>query len=401
MDNTVVQRGTVEESAPKKHEPHARTAVRKRSRGVRLAAFLIILLLALGALAVYGLMKRSAWTAALQLQTNQNIAGLTVAVVRPEKAPAKIVVDLPGQTEAYTDAPIYAQTTGYLKKWSFDIGARVKQGDVLGEIDTPAVDEQFNQAKATLGQAHAALDLSNATYQRDLDLFRRRVIAQQDFDVAQSDLREKQATVTADEAAVGRLQALEEFKLLRAPFDGIVTARNTDIGQMVNAGSGSALFVVAQVDPLRVYINVPESMTGDIKVGGSAELRFSEIPGKTFVGKVVRTARAINPTSRTLLTEIDVPNPSGDLFAGAHVQIRVTTGGDTQSLLIPANTLIFRQDQISVGIVGSDHKVEVRKIKIGKDLGTSLEVVQGLSADDRVILNPSASLATGQTVRIR
>ncbi|MBV8225209.1 MAG: efflux RND transporter periplasmic adaptor subunit, partial [Verrucomicrobia bacterium] len=205
-----------------------------------------------------------------------------------------------------------------------------------------------------------------------------------------------QATVTADEAAVGRLHALEEFKLLRAPFDGIVTARNTDIGQMVNAGSGNALFVVAQVDPLRVYINVPESMTGDIKVGGSAELRFSEIPGKTFVGKVVRTARAINPTSRTLLTEIDVPNPSGDLFAGAHVQIRVTTGGDTQSLLIPANTLIFRQNEISVGIVGSDHKVEVRKIKIGKDLGTSLEVVQRLSADDRVILNPSASLATGK-----
>jgi RND family efflux transporter MFP subunit len=401
MDNTVVQRGTVEESAPEKHEPKARTAVRKRSRGARLAAFLIILLMVLGVLAVYGLMKRSAWTAALQLQTNQNIVGLTVAVVRPEKAPAKIVVDLPGQTEAYTDAPIYAQTSGYLKKWFFDIGARVKQGDVLGEIDTPAVDEQFNQAKAMLGQAHAALDLSNATYQRDLDLVRRRVIAQQDFDVAQSDLREKQATVTADEAAVGRLQALEEFRLLRAPFDGIVTARNTDIGQMVNAGSGNALFVVAQVDPLRVYINVPESMTGDVKVGGSAELRFSEIPGKTFVGKVVRTARAIDPTSRTLLTEIDVPNPSGDLFAGAHVQIRVTTGGDTQSLLIPANTLIFRQNEISVGILGSDHKVEVRKIKIGKDLGTSLEVVQGLSADDRVILNPSASLATGQTVRIR
>ena len=272
---------------------------------------------------------------------------------------------------------------------------------MLGEVDTPAVDEQFNQAKATLGQAHAALDLSNATYQRDLDLLRRRVIAQQDFDVAKSDLREKQATVTADEAAVGRLQALEEFKLLKMPFDGIVTARNTDIGQMVNAGSGSALFVVAQVDPLRVYINVPENMTEDAKVGGSAELRFSEIPGKTFLGKVVRTARAIDPTSRTLLTEIDVPNPKGELFAGAHVQIRVTTGGDRQSLLIPANTLVFGPDGVSVGVVGSDHKVELRKVKIGKDLGTSLEITQGLSHNDRVILNPSASLTSGQTVRIR
>jgi RND family efflux transporter MFP subunit len=401
MDDTVVQRGTVEESAPEKYEPQARTAVRKRSRRVGLIAFLIILLIALGTMVVYGLMKRSAWTAALQLQTNQNIAGLTVAVVQPEKAPAKIVVDLPGQTEAYTQAPIYAQTAGYLKKWFFDIGSHVRAGDVLGEIDTPAVDEQFNQAKATLGQAHAALDLSNATYQRDMDLFRRRVIAQQDFDVAQSDLREKQATVTADEAAVGRLQALEEFKLLKAPFNGIVTARNTDIGQMVNAGSGTALFVVAQVDPLRVYINVPENMTEDVNVGGSAELTFSEIPGKTFVGKVVRTARAIDPTSRTLLTEIDVPNPNGELFAGAHVQIRVTTGGDRKSLLIPANTLVFGSEGISVGVVGSDNKVELRKVKIGKDLGASLEIIQGLSPDDRVILNPSASLATGQTVRIR
>jgi multidrug efflux pump subunit AcrA (membrane-fusion protein) len=173
MDDTVVQRGTVRESAPEKYEPQARTAVRKRSRRVGLLALRIILLIALGIMVVYGLMQRSAWTAAGQLQTNQNIAGLTVAVVQPEKAPAKIVVDLPGQTEAYTQAPIYAQTSGYLKKWFFDIGSHVRAGDVLGEVDTPAVDEQFNQAKATLGQAHAALDLSNATYQRDLDLLRR------------------------------------------------------------------------------------------------------------------------------------------------------------------------------------------------------------------------------------
>jgi membrane fusion protein, multidrug efflux system len=190
-----------------------------------------------------------------QLETGQ--IGLINRVDQDFSASSRIdsgrrVVDLPGQTEAYTQAPIYAQTSGYLKKWFFDIGSHVRAGDVLGEIDTPAVDEQFNQAKATLGQAHAALDLSNTTYQRDMDLFRRKVLAQQDFDVAQSDLREKQATVTADEAVVGRLQALEEFKLLKAPFNGILTARNTDIGQMVNAGSGTALFVVAQVDPLRV-----------------------------------------------------------------------------------------------------------------------------------------------------
>jgi RND family efflux transporter MFP subunit len=326
---------------------------------------------------------------------------LTVAVAEPREAPPRIAVDLSGQTEAYVQAPIYAQTTGYLQKWNYDIGTRVKQGDVLGEIDTPQVDQQFNQAKANLAQAHSALDLSNATYQRDTDLLRRKVIAQQDFDSMQSDLREKEATVNADQAALLRLQALEDFKLLRAPFGGIVTARNTDIGQMVNAGSGNALFVVAQVDPLRVYINVPESMTEDVTVGSIAELTFTEFPGKTFPGKVVRTAGAIDQTSRTLLTEIDVPNPVGNLFAGAHVQIHLSTGGERRSMLIPSNTLIFRADGTSVATVGSDNKVALKKIKIGKDLGTSLEITQGLSSNDRVILNPSADLESGQTVNVR
>ncbi|HEY2122070.1 MAG TPA: efflux RND transporter periplasmic adaptor subunit [Chthoniobacterales bacterium] len=245
------------------------------------------------------------------------MADLTVAVAEPRVAPARIAVDLQGQTLAYVQAPIYAQTTGYLHKWNFDIGSHVKQGGILGQIETPQVDQQFNQAKANLAQAHSALDLSNATYQRDANLVGRKVISPQDFDSAKSDLREKQASVNADEAALLRLQALEDFKLLKAPFDGIVTARNTDIGQMVNAGSGNALFVIAQVDPLRVDINVPESMTEDVTVGSIAELTFADFPGKTFPGKVVRTAGAIDQTSRTLLTEIDVPNPDGKLFAGA------------------------------------------------------------------------------------
>jgi RND family efflux transporter MFP subunit len=397
MDEILVQRVAVEESFPESKHPPAP----KKGRRIALAVFFFVVSIALGVAVVYGLRTRSSWTAALQQQTNETVANRTVAVVQPRQAPAKIEVDLQGQTQAYVQAPIYAQTTGYLKKWNFDIGSHVKQGDVLGEIDTPQVDEQFNEAKANLAQAHSALELSNITYQRDQDLIGRKVIAQQDFDSAQSDLRGKQASVTADQAALLQLQALEDFKLLKAPFDGIVTARNTDIGQIVHAGSGNALFVVSQIDPLRVYINVPESMTQDVAVGSTAELSFSEIPGKTFPGKVVRTAGAIDQTSRTLLTEVDVSDPDDRLFAGASVQIRLSTGGDRTSILIPANTLIFRSDGASVATVGPDNKLALKKIKIGKDLGPWVEVAQGLSKGDRLILDPPAGLASGQTVNVR
>jgi RND family efflux transporter MFP subunit len=401
MDETLVQRVTVEEPSPENKEPQAQPPARKKGRRIAFTVLFLLVLVALGVMVVYGIMTRSAWTATLQQQTNEVVAALTVAVAEPRVAPARIAVDLQGQTLAYVQAPIYAQTTGYLQKWNFDIGAHVKQGDILGEIETPQVDQQYNQAKATLAQAHSALDLSHTTYQRDEDLLSRKVISPQDYDSAKGDLREKQASVIADEAALLRLQALEDFKLLKAPFDGIVTARNTDIGQMVNAGSGNALFVVAQVDPLRVYINVPESMTEDVTVGSTAELTFTEFPGKTFPGKVVRTAGAIDQTSRTLLTEIDVPNPDGKLFAGASVQIHLSAGGDDKSMLIPANTLIFGKDGTSVATVGPDNKVALKKIKIGKDLGTSLEITHGLSSNDRVILNPAAGLASGQKVKVR
>jgi RND family efflux transporter MFP subunit len=397
MDEILVQTVAVEDSLPESKKPSGP----KKTRRIALAVFFFVAFVALGVAVVYGLRTRSAWTAALQRQTNENVANRTVSVVRPRQAPVKIEVDLQGQTQAYVQAPIYAQTTGYLKKWNFDIGSHVKQGDVLGEIDTPQVDEQFNEAKANVVQAHSALEMSNITYQRDHDLLGRKVIAQQDFDAAHSDLRAKQASVNADQAALLRLQALEDFKLLRAPFDGIVTARNTDIGQIVNAGSGNSLFVVSQIDPLRVFINVPESMTQDVAVGSTADLSFSEIPGKTFPGKVVRTAGAIDQASRTLLTEVDVSNPDDKLFAGASVQIRLGTGSDRRSILVPANTLIFRSGVTSVATVGPDNKVALKKITIGKDLGAWVEITQGLSKDDLVILDPAAGLASGQTVNVR
>jgi RND family efflux transporter MFP subunit len=398
MDETVLQQNQQQDSTPAQGSPGAK---REPRRNGRLILFLFAGLGCLAVLAVYGVVTRSAATEKLEQQANQTASEQTVTVVKPERLAASVSVELPGQTQAYVQAPVFAQTSGYLKQWYFDIGAHVKAGDVLAVLDTPQVDQQLNQAKATLKEAQAALDLSRVTYQRDQDLLQRRVIAQQDFDTAASDLGVKQATVNAAEAAVLSLQALEDFKIVKVPFDGIVTARNTDIGALVNSGSGNPLFTVAQVKPLRVYINVPEGMASDVAVGANAELRFNEFPGREFSGKVVRTAGAIDPNSRTLLTEVDVPNDSGELFPGAYTQVRLVAGANNRSVLVPANTLLFRSEGAAVGVVNQNNVVELKKIKIGRDLGNQLEVTQGLNFDDRIIVNPSDSLAAGQKVKVR
>jgi RND family efflux transporter MFP subunit len=384
-----------------KELPNTEVGQKKRKGTLWLKLFALLGVVSLIGLAVLGIMARARVTEDLQKQADQVNAARTVSVIKPGEAPAILSLDLPGQAQAYMQASVYAQTTGYLKKWNFEMGSQVKEGDILAEIDTPQVDEQLNQAQATLKQAQAGLDLARVTDQRDQDLLQRKVISRQDFDNAESDFRAKEGTVNADEAVVMRLQALESFKVLKAPFDGIVTVRNTDIGAMVNSGSGNPLFIVARVKPLRIYINVPESMAHQVAVGDKADLKFNEFPDRTFPGKVVRTAGAIDPTSRTLLTEVEVPNENGQLLPGAYMQVRLSTGGSKQSLLLPANTLLFRPEGTMVAVVGADHKVKLKKIKIGKDLGTHLEIVQGLLPDDQVILNPSSSLATGQTVKVQ
>jgi RND family efflux transporter MFP subunit len=383
-------------------EPRSAAVGQKKRRGALwLKLFSLVAVVSLVALTVDGIMERSGTTENLQKQADQAIADTAVSVVKPGEAPATFSIDLPGQTQAYIQASVYAQTTGYLKKWNFEMGSQVREGDVLAELDTPEVDQQLNQAQAMLKQAQAGLDLARVTYQRDQDLLQRKVIARQDFDNAESDFRAKEATVNSDQAVALRLEALEGFKVLKAPFEGIVTARNTDIGAMVNAGSGTPLFIVARVKPLRVYINVPESMVHEVTIGDRADLKFNEFPERTFAGKVVRTAGAIDPTSRTLLTEVDVPNENGQLFPGAYMQVRLSAGVRKRSLLLPANTLLFKAEGTMVGVVGADHKVKLKRIKIGKDLGTHLEIVQGLVPEDQVIVNPSSSLATGQTVSVR
>jgi RND family efflux transporter MFP subunit len=350
------------------------------------------------ALAVIGVEVRSSRTQAVR-QRAQPVAGMTVAVVHPQKASITIPV-LPGQTQAYTDAPIFAQTSGYLKKWYFDIGAKIKAGDVLAEIDTPEVDQELAQAQAQIKVAQAALNLAEVTYRRNQDLFNRRVIAVQDFDTAADTYRENQAIVMADQANINQLDALEAFKIVRAPFNGIVTARNTDIGDYIASGSGSQLFRMQQTSPLRVYVNVPQIFAQMVKIGTEGDLTLDEFPGRKFLGRVTNTARAIDPTSRTLLTELQVPNETGELFPGAYALITLQVNDNTGILTIPSNALLFRSEGATVGVVDADGKVEIRKITINLNLGDKLEISQGLSETDQVIVNPSDSLANGMTVKI-
>ncbi len=396
MTSDSTEKRTGSERATEERES-ANPTRNKQSR--RLLLFLILAAGVFGILAFSGILSRSAATKELQ-QTADSAAQATVNITRPERAPASVTLDLPGQTQAYIQAPIFAQTNGYLKTWETDIGSKVKAGDVLGEIDTPEIDQQLAQAQATLQQAQAALWLSQQTYARDETLLKTRVIAQQDFDNQAGDLRVKQATANADGADVRRLEALEAFKKLRAPFDGIVTMRNTDIGALINAGSGTPLFTVAKISPLRIYVSVPESMASYVKEGTKADLTFDAFPGRKFPAHVVRTAGAIDPSEHTMLTELQLPNEAGELLPGAYAQVHLRTDGNTQALLLPANTLLFRSEGTAVGVVSLEGKVQIRKVRIGRDLGTKLEVVDGITLADRVILNPSDGLADGQEVQI-
>jgi RND family efflux transporter MFP subunit len=365
----------------------------RRPRSPFLAGVVVLVALAIIAVAVW-----SSKTKPLEQHANKG-AEMAVTVVNPQKAAITIPV-LPGQTEAYTDAPIFAQTSGYLKKWYFDIGAKVKAGDVLAEIDTPEVDQQLAQAQAQLKMAQAALNLAEVTWRRNQDLYNRNVIAVQDYDTATDTYRENQAIVMADQANINQLQALEGFKIVRAPFTGIVTARNTDIGDYIPSGSGTELFRMQRTSPLRVYINVPQAFAHLVKIGTEGDLTLEEFPGREFVGHVTNTARAIDPTTRTLLTELQVPNETGELFPGAYALITLKVNDNTGILTIPANALIFQREGTTVGVVDADGKVEIRKITISLDLGDKLQISQGLTATDQVILNPSDSLANGTPVKI-
>ena len=333
-------------------------------------------------------------------QETQELAVTTVAVVSPSPGKSDLGVPLPAEVQAFVEAPIYARASGYLKRWLVDIGAPVKTGQLLAEIETPELDQQLAQARAEVAQNQAALDLSKITSARWTELLKTASVSEQETAEKQSDLELKKANLDAALANLHRLEELKTFASITAPFDGTITARRTDVGQLITAGSGNELFRLAQLNPLRVYVRVPQTMAHAITPGQTAELILDQSSGKKIAAKVVRTAGAMEPGSRTLLTELEVDNSRGDILAGSYAQVRFTDSVAAPTLTLPANTLLFRAEGIRVGVVNADNKVELRALKLGRDFGQTVEILEGVEAGDRVIMNPPDSLATGLAVRV-
>jgi RND family efflux transporter MFP subunit len=371
---------------------------RPRKRWLGLAIALIVT----AALLVSGIWSRVKARATLDAVTSR-MALPAVSVVSPKQTTPAEEIILPGNVQPFITSPIYSRTSGYLKKWYFDIGAHVKQGQLLAVIDTPEVDQQLQQSLSNLNTAKANLTLAEITKNRYQGLLKKNAVSQQDADNAVGTYDANKAIVDANQANVKQLQALQSFEKIYAPFDGVVTARNTDIGDLINSGSsGTAktdLFHVAQPGKLRVYVNVPEEYSQGIKVGMTADLSLAEFPGRKFQGKLVRTAEAINMTTRTLLIEIEVDNPTGTLLTGSYAEVHLKVATQASTLLLPVNTLLFRSEGLRVGVV-KDGKVVLSAVSPGRDFGNQIEVVSGLRPADQVIINPPDSLVSGQRVQI-
>src|SRR5712672_3132147 len=376
---------------------HPRPGTRRRTAILVAAALLAVL-----AVLIYSVIHTRTVAESRLTQRTQEAAIPTVAVVfTKEGAPTQEIV-LPGNTQAFSDSPIYARTSCYLKRWYFDIGAHVQKGRLLAEIETPEVDQQLLQARADLDSAPANLNLAKITASRWQDLVSTGSVSQQETDQAVSNLSAVKAAAESSAANVRRLEQLQSFEKIYAPVDGIITARNTDIGALIDAGANTQpkeLFHIAAIRKLRLYVSVPEVYSRAARSGAPATLSLDEFPGQIFHGALVRNANSIDIASRTLLVEVDVDNPTGQLLPGAYVFVHLKLPDQTRSVTIPSNTLIFRKDGSQVGLV-RDGKAELVPIKIGRDYGNSVEIVSGLKATDNVIVDPSDSLVTGTPVRL-
>jgi len=378
-------------------EPESRS---QKSRIFILFFFIVVVLVVVGA---FTLVQRRSQYQALAKET-EALAIPTVSVIHAAPAKGEEDLVLPGTMQAYVESPIYARTSGYVKKWYHDIGTRVAQGQLLADIDTPEVDQQLSQAKADLATAQANANLSKITATRYQELIKTDGVSKQEVDNAVGDLAAKEATVNSAQANVRRLEELEGFKHVVAPFSGVVTRRQTDIGQLVNAGNGGAsqeLFTLAETDPLRVYVNVPEAYAPSIHTGLPAYLELTQYPGRKFEGKVVRTAQAIDLSTRTLLTEVDVPNRSGELLPGGYAQVHLGVKVAGERVQVPVNALLFRAEGLRAVVVDANHKIRLQPLIVGRDYGTSLEVLQGVSSSDWIVLNPADSLDDGQKVNVK
>lgn len=361
-----------------------------------------VVVLAVAALAIYSGIRSRAQAEARLAHVTRLSAVPSVSVVYPRDGSAGEDIALPGNTQPYIDTPIYARTSGYLKSWYFDIGAHVRKGQLLATIETPELDQQLDQARAQLKNAQANLQLAQITAARWQHLLRTNSVSQQETDQAVSDLASKQALVSSNEANVRRLEQLQAYENIYAPFDGVITQRNTDLGDLIQAGENSPpreLFHLSSVSTLRVYIPVPEVYSEAIKTGEKVTLTLDEYPGQKFVGTLVRNSDAIDPATRTLNVEVDVANPDGRLRSGAYVFVHLTVPPVNGAVTIPSNTLLFRSEGLRVGVVRNG-RAQLVPISIGHDYGSSVEVVSGLKPSDAVIVSPADSLENGQPVEI-
>jgi multidrug efflux system membrane fusion protein len=368
-------------------------------KALTLVGIAVLVLLAAGGLT---LLSRMSHERALANETERETVP-TVAVTNPvsEKPDEDLV--LPGSLQAYEDSPIYARTNGYLVRWYKDIGSRVTKGELLANIDTPEVDQELNQTRAARQQIVAQMELAKITSDRWQNLLKTDSVSAQEVDQNTSGYKQAQANLAAADANVRRLEQLEGFKQVYAPFTGVLTRRNVDPGALINAGAqaaGRELFDIARVDPLRVYTSVPQAYAPFIRVGAKTFVTLQEFPGQKFVAIVVRTAEAIDPTTRTLLTEVDVPNTDGRLLPGSFGEVHFAVGNGVNKVTIPVNTMLFRAEGPRVAVVGPDSKVQLRPINIGRDYGTTLEILGGVSPADRIVVNPADSLEDGQPVNL-
>jgi RND family efflux transporter MFP subunit len=362
--------------------------------------FLALLVVAL-VLAAWGEIDRVIARSSLSQET-ANDATPTVVTVKPNRTDSGEELILPGTVQAFVEAPIYARTNGYLKTWRTDIGSVVKKGQLLAEIDTPEVDQQLAQAIADLATARANEALSNTTNARWKELLETESVSKQDAEEKAGAAAAKKATADAAAANVSRLRELESFKRVVAPFDGVITARNTDIGALINAGqsAGSELFKLADTRKLRIYVQVPEAYAAVAKPGLEAQLKFSEQQGKAYTATLVRTSNALDPGLRTLQVELQLDNAERELFPGAYAEVHFKLAGNAQSLRLPANTVLFRAPGLQVAIVDAHRRIQLKSIVEGRDFGNTIEVLSGLDADDAVVINPPDSIVGGALVRV-
>jgi membrane fusion protein (multidrug efflux system) len=356
----------------------------------------------LSALFVIGMLPR--WRANAALTSSVRDQRPTVSVISPQRPDDNANVVLPGGTQAIQETAIYARTNGYVRRWLADIGAKVEAGQLLAEIETPEVDQELNQARANVAQASANADLARATLSRWQELVEKKVVSSQEFDEKKAAADARNADLNVAQANMKRLEELQGFEKIVAPFTGIVTARNIDNGILVSAGSnaqGAPLFRVAQTDTLRIYVTVPQAQARSIVAGQNATVSLREIPDKTFNAKVVRTAGALDPASRTLLTELQLPNRDGQLFPGMYAEVKFALPHDERTLLIPGNAVTVQSDGPKVLVVDAKQTIRTRQVKLGRDLGDKVEILSGLDPAEPLVANPSGALREGAEVKVQ